>query len=340
MRADAYGPGIKDMPLEDILKMPIPTSTVASTVTNPDSLFDPLTTAEFEIQAVETSEIEDHRGDLGIDLHPSLDFSNKPSGNRGGETADRGGKTADYEGETADRGGETVNRWGVKQNIECAPSAGILKPVKHPIFADKPPPYGESVKNWWDCERRAIDDVSDSELAEFIIGHSLTIPFPQEFWPGDIGVTFNGESYDTCVEERLYGKQLCLKVILTVCEGTLRRKLRRTQIAVLPISKPDDGVDISIRKALKIAALNTIICAGLTKNSSQHCANLKYIVSDSKTNAVPASTQNSYTQCYQGRGLSCIGDDGDADASTRNDGTVNMYTIAIPASHRYRPVAW
>eukprot|EP00961_Rhodomonas_salina_P107559 1448261-Rhodomonas_salina.1 len=47
--------------------------------------------------------------------------------------------------------------------------AGELRQVKQPRFSEASPAYGQIARKWWECEEERIDQVSDAELAEFMI---------------------------------------------------------------------------------------------------------------------------------------------------------------------------
>ena len=57
------------------------------------------------------------------------------------------------------------------------------KKGKRQRFGDKTAPLGEIPNHWRDCEHSNIDDVSDSQLAEYLIGYALEFTLPQSFWP-------------------------------------------------------------------------------------------------------------------------------------------------------------
>eukprot|EP00961_Rhodomonas_salina_P051945 697198-Rhodomonas_salina.2 len=75
-----------------------------------------------------------------------------------------------------------------------------------------------------------------------------------------------------------YASKLCS--VLTIHDSATgnpkRRQPKKQAIALLPMSKPTSGPDVSIRKAFSLFAPNATICAGLTKDMIRVGA--KYIV--------------------------------------------------------------
>eukprot|EP00961_Rhodomonas_salina_P082610 1110149-Rhodomonas_salina.1 len=177
MCADTFGPGILDSPLQDILNMPLPASSDGFDV---DTLYDPLTNAELKHCNVADPSLHDE--------HPSFRTAIPDSW---GESIQRDGDD-DTSGDcwgTLDSGGaEQPARLGTKRDLsQCSgPSAGVLKNARRSTFNEAPQPYGQNAKRWWDCEHTAINETSNADLCEFRIGHSINIPFPQEFWPENI----------------------------------------------------------------------------------------------------------------------------------------------------------
>eukprot|EP00961_Rhodomonas_salina_P108939 1466031-Rhodomonas_salina.1 len=165
MSADAFGPGILDSLLQDILNMPLPASSVAILDSGGESI--------------------------------QRDCDDYTSGNCWG-MLDCGGA-------------EQPARLGTKHDLsQCSgPSAGVLKNARLSTFNKAPQPYGHNTKRWWDCEHTAINETSNADLCEFLIGHSINIPFlsQQEFWPENIGVTFNGEELDVVTDNPVFPDQ-------------------------------------------------------------------------------------------------------------------------------------
>ena len=75
----------------------------------------------------------------------------------------------------------TTNTPGAVVLPPAAASAGELRPPKRALFHEAPPPLGTKATKWWDCESNTITATSDEALAEFVIGHSLSITFPQDY---------------------------------------------------------------------------------------------------------------------------------------------------------------
>eukprot|EP00961_Rhodomonas_salina_P203579 2747255-Rhodomonas_salina.1 len=72
---------------------------------------------------------------------------------------------------------------------QAAPSGGALQPLKHSKLATGSTTYGKPLFNWWDCKTFNIDVSTDSQLAEYLIGHLITLQFPADYWPEEGGVT-------------------------------------------------------------------------------------------------------------------------------------------------------
>mmetsp|Transcript_61014 Transcript_61014/g.125805 ORF Transcript_61014/g.125805 Transcript_61014/m.125805 type:complete len:282 (+) Transcript_61014:1219-2064(+) len=124
-------------------------------------------------------------------------------------------------------------------------SAGEVRPAKRARFHEVPQQLGTKPKKWWDCEHSPIKTTSDDDLAEFLIGHSLTITFPQDFWPHNNG-KWVGQAFDTTTDKKHFPGKLCLKVLLSA--GPKARRFR--EHAIIPIFKMDGPQDVLIRRAL------------------------------------------------------------------------------------------
>jgi len=118
-------------------------------------------------------------------------------------------------------------------------------PLKRARFHEAPLQLGTKPKKWWDCEQSLIKATTDEDLTKFLIGHSLTITFPQDFWPRDNG-SWVGQVFDTTINKKHFPGKLCLKVLLT--EGPKARRFR--EHAIIPISKMEGQQDVSILRAL------------------------------------------------------------------------------------------
>eukprot|EP00961_Rhodomonas_salina_P218768 2957178-Rhodomonas_salina.1 len=186
LRADAYGPGIDDTPFTDILRMPLPGDPSTTSI---DSNFDSLTDLEISSSGVP---------DLNVhDVHPAINQSRHVTGLsqshadvtslRGGCIVNRGGCDVSPDNSTGDRGGSVpyllpAGSKRVHYAIQ-GPSAGLLKAARRNCFAPPVPELGQSPKHWWDCESKEISQVTDSELGEYLIGHSVVFPVPGAYWP-------------------------------------------------------------------------------------------------------------------------------------------------------------
>jgi hypothetical protein len=104
--------------------------------------------------------------------------------------------------------------------------------------------------------------VSDTELAEFIIGHSINITFPEDFWPNE-GGQWAGEPIDTCRDKKHFQDRLCVKFLLT--SGPKSRKFG--EHADIPITHNNNSksIDVSVRRAIREHFPSAITCADLTK---------------------------------------------------------------------------
>eukprot|EP00286_Rhodomonas_abbreviata_P023936 CAMPEP_0181300748 /NCGR_PEP_ID=MMETSP1101-20121128/7054_1 /TAXON_ID=46948 /ORGANISM="Rhodomonas abbreviata, Strain Caron Lab Isolate" /LENGTH=1661 /DNA_ID=CAMNT_0023406003 /DNA_START=190 /DNA_END=5176 /DNA_ORIENTATION=- len=197
--------------------------------------------------------------------------SPSPSSTRTGDTACHpgGGPTCNSGGGSISnhRGGPTEhaasNHGGGQSSqqpsVKVAP-AGELRPVKRPTFNEAPLTYGTPHRKWWHCENAAIDDTSDEHLAEFLIGHSIDISFPAEYWPGDNG-TWHGQAYDTGYDHKHFQQQLCLKTLIH--NSSVKRKTGTW--TYVPVSKPPGVItDVSARRALKLQFPKATLCKHLT----------------------------------------------------------------------------
>jgi len=106
--------------------------------------------------------------------------------------------------------------------------------------------------------------VSDNALAEFLIGHSINITFPADFWPRDRG-RWSGEAFNIGYDKRNFGERKCLRVLLT--SGP--KSKRFGEHAIIPISHVADparpkATDVSIRRALREHFPHAVLCKELT----------------------------------------------------------------------------
>jgi hypothetical protein len=70
-----------------------------------------------------------------------------------------------------------------------------------PRFSEAPPLLGTHQVKWWDCHHNNIDSTDDNKLAEYLIGHSINITFPTNYWPNK-GGQWTGEPIDTCTDKK------------------------------------------------------------------------------------------------------------------------------------------
>eukprot|EP00961_Rhodomonas_salina_P256212 3462574-Rhodomonas_salina.1 len=154
MRANTYGPGILDTPLDDILLMPLPGDPISTDI---DCNFDVLTYQE--LSSSNTSCV-----DFG-DIHPAViqsqhDFDNhmqrsvtEARGGKGSIVGDRGGH--DFESLTEASWGNFQSSVGQKRSLSNidSPSNGSLRlTAAHcDCFGKAILPLGQPIKNWWDC---------------------------------------------------------------------------------------------------------------------------------------------------------------------------------------------
>mmetsp|Transcript_57331 Transcript_57331/g.117328 ORF Transcript_57331/g.117328 Transcript_57331/m.117328 type:complete len:1978 (-) Transcript_57331:6636-12569(-) len=255
MRADAYGSINPVSVTSDILDLPLPKDPVIShfpmeppTPSDPDAALSQADTLSSQISeedwaqefhwSEETTPLKEQQASGGEAVAP-------PSGGPGAGAS--GGTGA----------GASGGRAG-------AAPAGEFRPAKRPRFSEAPPAYGTAPQKWWDCEDKPIESVSDSELAEFLIGHSITLNFPAEYWPKDRG-TWAGQAFDTGTDKRTFGNQLCVRFLLT--SGP--RSRRFGEHATLPVSyavNPSDpkATDVSIRRAIAEDFPHAVLCKDLT----------------------------------------------------------------------------
>eukprot|EP00961_Rhodomonas_salina_P026949 364486-Rhodomonas_salina.1 len=114
---------------------------------------------------------------------------------------------------------------------------------------------------------QTITETSDEDLAEYLIGHSIKIPFPPEYWPGNKRI-YTGEAFNTTIKSKAFPDKASLITLLHVIGSTVNTKLRCLkcdQTAVTPISTPRSGPDVSVRRAISIAFPQAKLCSDLTK---------------------------------------------------------------------------
>eukprot|EP00286_Rhodomonas_abbreviata_P014033 CAMPEP_0181339602 /NCGR_PEP_ID=MMETSP1101-20121128/29358_1 /TAXON_ID=46948 /ORGANISM="Rhodomonas abbreviata, Strain Caron Lab Isolate" /LENGTH=1796 /DNA_ID=CAMNT_0023450611 /DNA_START=148 /DNA_END=5539 /DNA_ORIENTATION=+ len=246
MRADAYGTTHPIGISEDVLNMPLPKDPVVSSFTLPTK---PAADSPDALSQAETVSSQVADEEWAQEFHwsetPTSDLT-PPSGGSD-HTQASGGNSTPPSGGSA--GG--------------AP-AGELRHVKRQRFCEAPPAYGQPPQKWWDCENSPITSVSDSALAEFLIGHSINITFPADFWPRDRG-QWAGEAFDTGTDKRNFGGRACLRFLLT--SGPKSRRFG--EHAIIPISHVADpanpnATNVSVRRALAEDFPHASLCKDLT----------------------------------------------------------------------------
>jgi len=240
MRADAYGTPNPVGITEDVLNLPLPKDPTTSAFDMPARSH---ADSDTNLSQAETVSSRLCQEDWAQEFHWSEDIPTDPA------TAPSGGGT------TAASGGDAGGA-----------SAGVFRPTKRHRFCEAPPAYGQPPRKWWDCENTPIKSVTDTELAEFLIGHTISITFPSDYWPNDRG-QWAGQSFDTGTDKRNFSDKLCLRVLLTA--GPRSRKFG--EHATLPIShatNPNDpnATDVSIRRAISECYPHAVLCKDLTIN--------------------------------------------------------------------------
>mmetsp|Transcript_68603 Transcript_68603/g.143115 ORF Transcript_68603/g.143115 Transcript_68603/m.143115 type:complete len:1720 (-) Transcript_68603:7252-12411(-) len=253
MRADAYGSINPTTINEDVLNMPLPkppTSTrfslPAHNNTSPD-----VETLLSQASTVLPSDDESEDESSPVNTRSCGGNTTRSSG---GVAAQSGGGVA-----TRSSGGSPAPSAG-------SASAGELRHTKRPRFSEAPPAYGQRQSKWWNCEEDNISDVTDAQLAEYLIGHSININFPADFWPADRG-HWAGEAFDTGTDPKNFRDQLFLRFLLT--SGPRSRKFG--EHAIIPISHVSDrrGTScnktiVSVRRALAEDFPYAVKCKDLT----------------------------------------------------------------------------
>eukprot|EP00961_Rhodomonas_salina_P108921 1465697-Rhodomonas_salina.1 len=64
-----------------------------------------------------------------------------------------------------------------------------------------------------------ITETSDEDLAEYLIGHSIKIPFPPEYWLDDKRI-YAGEAFDATIKSKAFSDQASLITFLHVIGST------------------------------------------------------------------------------------------------------------------------
>jgi len=270
MRADVYNAPLTTSSVTEIINMPIPPVPTSSTV-NINPLLDVSSTQADDDTTLSQQPTQP--------MYNSDDELNEPPSTTPCSTSKHGGGTDNaspappHDVTSLHRGGDPASshRGGTRPpftNTQCvipaaSASAGEVRPPKRARFHEAPPQLGTKPKKWWDCEMSPINTTSDEDLAEFLIGHSLTITFPQDYWPRDNG-NWVGQAFDTAVDKKHFPGRICLKVLLT--SGPKARRFG--EHAIIPLSKMDGTQDVSIRRALREQSPNAIVCRDLTGSIS------------------------------------------------------------------------
>ena len=252
MRAEAYNEQLDYVPLQDILDMPMPQAATSKTLS-----FNPLPDDEICADHVQDS----------APPHPALNNTQ----DRGG-TRDRGGGTQVRGGEMQDRGGDEgiAHRGGAheasrpqsreRNDNQSLPPPNQFRSSRPSVFNDADVQYGNCTKFWWSCENQLISDTTDEDLREFIIGSSLPLKIPADYYPRD-KISWCGEAYDVVDDDPHFGKVPAVKLLLS---PTGRSKIKkRVPWAVFPISHHGTGIDVSVRRALAHTFPHAKTCADL-----------------------------------------------------------------------------
>ena len=277
LRAEAFGEQLRDTSFQEVLGMPMPACPTSQTLP-----FDPLT--DSELSSTHTDDV-----DTLSDPHPAI-TGNSSTGDRGGSTEPgnsstraRGGESVQHRGgeATSHRGGSEVSddRGSVqgpsKRQKVLVPAStqapagekqSWLKPAKNSTFNTARVEQGKPTVFWWSCENKNIDDTSDEELQEYIIGHSVQLNFPTDFWPKDRDA-WSGEAYESLSSDKVFGDTPCVKVFLF--KAGKQSKSKRLPWTVIPMTHPPSiaGTDVSIRRAIKHSFPTARLCSDLTKKT-------------------------------------------------------------------------
>jgi len=252
LRADAYGTCNPVSIDEDVLNMPMPNDPVCTNLSlhdrktaDSDTLLSQADTVSSQLDDIELMQ-EYHPSELSPTQTTVSDNNSSLSPSGGAQTS----------GGTTSASGGVMSASGGAGNA----SAGELRHTKRLRFSEAPPAYGQKPTKWWDCENQPIQSVTDKQLSEFLIGHSITITFPSDFWPRD-GGQWTGEAFDTGVDRRNFGDRACLRVLLT--SGPKSRRFG--EHAIIPISHDGSrGTNVSIRRALAEDFPFAVNCKDLT----------------------------------------------------------------------------
>ena len=131
-----------------------------------------------------------------------------------------------------------------KKKQKCFLNKRYGKGGKRLRFSDKPPPAGQTPRDWRDCEHKTLESVKDTHLAEFLIGYNLEFSLPKDYWPKD-----NGNWKVSCADTHIATKQDkgytpgALSLTCVFLDGPKLRQIGTT--VKIPMSGPH-----SIRRAI------------------------------------------------------------------------------------------
>ena len=256
MRAEAYKGELTNKPFEEVMQMPMPPEPVSNNI---DFEFDPFTDDEMEMRATDCDE------EYGV--HPAVEQRMQVRG--GGDGIQDGGGTADGGGSevASRRARDEVVGGDADGATACTGALQSLPNAEGSRFPGAPGQYGQRQKQWWHCETQDIAKTSDEDLANYFIGHSIPIPFPQSFWPEDKGVLYMGEALREVHKSRAFPQQVCVEVLLTVRKGRRKKGAAEFQKAIVPVSKPTTGPDVSLRHVIASVKPKAVKCVDLTENA-------------------------------------------------------------------------
>eukprot|EP00961_Rhodomonas_salina_P011383 152702-Rhodomonas_salina.1 len=216
MRADAYGPGIHDTPLDDILRMPLSSEPVTTDVDCNFDVFDDQDLPCSRVSAFEDDNVHpavlQARCNISHQVENADGSNTEASRGNGSIVGLRWGSDLSHD---CVHGNVTENHWGngsivtgilPGQNHE-GPSTGVLTSARRERFSKAPPPLRQPILHWWDCSSKPIASVTDSELGKYLIGHSFVVQFPAYYWLNEkIKREYNSEALEV-VEDAMYQGQ-------------------------------------------------------------------------------------------------------------------------------------
>ena len=295
MRADAFNDHWENYTnIEDVARMPFPAIPLSNEI---DAMLDPFTDEEILRQHDNTNLDQFSRHPAVLEQHAASQASqastehgcdDDSSGDKrkrrtAGESSQaRGGPRSVAGGGQASqlRGGDVAQPAHSSAPLPGA-NPSLLEPSGHgvPSGAFKKlkrtqlsspassGSYGQTRQQWWHVEQQPISQVTDAELAEYLIGHSIKIPIPQEYWPAERRL-YGAEAFEVVQNDKDFPGQTCLRTLLYVRDSKGQRRLKQSKTAVFPVSKPINATahptDVSIRRAIALAAPRAQRCLDLT----------------------------------------------------------------------------